>query len=90
MEYINLPWHDDALRHHLLHSGIYVAKIDMSRAVDDKSVGRWKYTLSRDEAVIVENVTASVASKLGYDFQPVYNEHDDFSAVGYDPVEGIP
>lgn len=66
LDYINLPWHDDVLRHHELHSGISVGKTANTRTIDHNSVGKWTGELSKEDVATISEVCEATAAKWGY------------------------
>ncbi len=65
LDYLEVEWHDDVLRHHELHSGIYIADVDFSRPIDRASVGRWKNRFHEAQAGVIERVARPLAERLG-------------------------
>jgi len=66
LRYLDAAWHDDVLRHHELHSGIYTAKTDFSRAIDRESIGRWNGYFRPHELEVIEGLTRPLAERFGY------------------------
>ncbi len=63
---IEVPWHDDVLRHHELHKGMYVGNTLGSRPIDSSNTGKWKVGLSNEELAISGSICAAGAGKFGY------------------------
>ena len=66
LEYLDLPWHDDVLRHHELHNSRSVGGTVDSRRIDAASIGKWKNNLSKKELSIIQSLCSDVAQKFGY------------------------
>jgi len=63
---IGLPWSEDVLRHHQLHSGMLIGRTDASRAIDQTKVGRWAQDFSEGELAAIRGVCGELAGELGY------------------------
>jgi len=66
LEFLGLPWHDNVLRHHQLHSGQSVGGTDNSRQIDVANKGKWKREFSREDLAIIRSLCSDVAQKHGY------------------------
>jgi hypothetical protein len=66
LEYLGLPWHEDVLRHHELHSGMVTGETDSGRAIDAHNTGKWQESLSDMEVATINEITSSLAIRLGY------------------------
>jgi hypothetical protein len=66
LEYLELRWHDDVLRHHTLHTGVSVGNTDNTRAIDQRSVGRWKEVLDATQLDRVREICGPAAAGSGY------------------------
>ena len=66
MQYLGLRWHDDVLRHHQLHSGRSIGDTDNTRAIDQRSMGRWKEALDATQLACVRRICGPAAARLGY------------------------
>jgi len=66
LDHLGLPWHKDILRHHRLHRGTSIGFTDNTRAIDDKSVAKWKDILGPDDIDIVDGICSDRAKDLGY------------------------
>ncbi len=66
LTYLKLNWHDDVLRHHLLHRGASVGQTDNTRAVDTNSIDKWREVLASEELAIVHAICGARAQELGY------------------------
>lgn len=64
--FLGLPWHDDVLRHHELHQGVYAGGTLGHRPVDPSNTGKWQHGLSREEVDIVEAYCAGGMARYGY------------------------
>ncbi len=67
LNYMDLPWHDNVLCHHELHSGISVGKTSNTRSIDQTSIGRWQGELTQDEVAVISEVCETTAVKWGYE-----------------------
>jgi LPS sulfotransferase NodH len=65
LEDVGVQWHDDVLRHHELHSGIYIAETDFARAIDTASIGKWKRLFTDAEVAVVARLTRALAERFG-------------------------
>lgn len=54
LSYLGLPWSDDVLRHHELHSGLSIGSTENVRPIDAKNMGKWKGVLSEGELSIIQ------------------------------------
>jgi len=61
LQFLNLQWHDNVLKHHVLHSGISVGKTDSARPIDGNNLDKWKGFLSENDLKTVEKVCADAA-----------------------------
>ncbi len=66
LEYLGLDWHDDVLRHHVLHLGVSVGQTDNTRAIDTRSTDKWQRTLGADELALIRRICGVRASAFGY------------------------
>lgn len=63
---LGVSWHDDVLQHHRKHAGDTVGETDSSRAIDNRSRGKWAESLSADDVAIIQKVCGPVAPDAGY------------------------
>lgn len=66
LRYLQLPWHDDVLKHHQFHTGIHIGKTDRARPIDQKNTGKWQGFFSDQALQTIHDITTPLASKLGY------------------------
>lgn len=66
LSFLEVPWHDNVLRHHELHNEIYVGNTLGSRPIDPLNTGKWKVGLSNEELAIIGSICATGAGKFGY------------------------
>lgn len=66
LSYIGLPWHDNVLKHHLLHSGISVGKTINNRPIDRANTGKWKESFDSVPLYIINLLCLDIAAKYGY------------------------
>jgi len=66
LSYLGLPWNDDVLRHHELHSGMSIGSTENVRPIDAKNMSKWKGVLSEDELSIIQSVCSEVAKNFDY------------------------
>jgi len=66
LSYLQVPWHDNVLQHHRLHTGVSIGETDNTRPIDRKSKGRWKEELSEKEQEVVRDLCAEAAASYGY------------------------
>jgi hypothetical protein len=64
--FLGLPWHEDVLRHHELHSGQWAGATMGDRPVDASNAGKWKAELSAEEVDIIEGYCAQGMARFGY------------------------
>lgn len=69
MAFLDIPWHDDLLRHHELHEEIQVGNTDAARAIDTQSVGKWKESLTDEDLVVIRDLCGDAAKQFGYDLE---------------------
>jgi len=69
LKYLGLSWHDNVLKHNLLHKGILVGKTEASRAIDTTSIGRWKNVFSVEELHLIDELTADLAKGFSYKYE---------------------
>ena len=67
LNYLGLPWHEDVLRHHKIHSGKSVGDTVNDRRIDTRSVGKWRGKLSENELAIIRSLCEPFAEKNDYD-----------------------
>lgn len=65
--YLGLPWDDNLMRHHEMHSGVSIGDTSNTRAIDRQNVGKGAKTFSREEVALIANVCGSTASSWGYE-----------------------
>ncbi len=66
LDFLELPWHGDVLRHHELHAGRYAGNTMGDRPIDPTNAGKWKAGLSPEEAGIVQSYCAQGMAKFAY------------------------
>jgi hypothetical protein len=66
LAYLGVPWHEDVLRHHELHSGMVIGETDSGRAIDANNTGKWQGSLSEAEVEVIGEITSDLAIRLGY------------------------
>jgi Sulfotransferase domain len=68
LTYIDLPWHDNVLRHHELQKGMSIGRTVNTRPIDSSNTGKWVNEFNEDELAVVESVCSGIAQKFGYQF----------------------
>lgn len=53
LDYLNIEWSDDVLRHHELHAGLSVGNTNNQRAIDSSSIGKHTDKLNNTERDII-------------------------------------
>jgi hypothetical protein len=61
---LNLPWHENVLKHHTLHSGIVTGKTDSERPIDGRNTDKWKGVLSDQDVITIARVCGDAAKDL--------------------------
>jgi len=64
--YIGLPWHDNVLKHHLLHTGTSVGNTINSRPIDSSNSGKWKKSFNAHLLYIINLLCSDIAERYGY------------------------
>jgi hypothetical protein len=67
LAFCGLPWHPDVLRHHQLHHGTSIGDTDNTRAIDRRSVERWRKDLTPEQIARVAAVCGPAAALAGYE-----------------------
>ena len=67
LPFLDLPWHNDLLRHHQLDQGTAVGQTDRTRPIEACSVGKWKQQLLSGDLDILHAVCAQTAKDFGYE-----------------------
>ncbi len=67
LKYLELPWHDNVLKHHQYHTGTHIGNTERSRPIDHTNIGKWRGFFSDEALQTIHDVTKSLANKLGYD-----------------------
>jgi hypothetical protein len=65
VEYLELPWNDDMLRHHQLHNGMSTGNTDNTRPIDPKNNKKWQSFFSDEEVELVMSYCAATAKRCG-------------------------
>lgn len=65
-QYIGLDWHDDILKHHELHNGVSIGNTANTRPIDQRSIGKGRQDLSREEVELVTRICGATARQWGY------------------------
>ena len=66
LAFLELAWHEDVLQHHRLHQGTSTGLTENSRAIDEKSVAKWKQQLTAGELRHIAEICLDVAKQYGY------------------------
>ncbi len=66
LDFLNIPWHRNVLKHHRLHKGIHMGKTDYSKPIDSENVGRWRTLFSKEELELINELTSPLAESMGY------------------------
>lgn len=66
LSFLDLPWHDDVLRHHELHSGEYAGRTRGDKPIDPSNAGKWKSGLSEADVELIWAICGERAEKFGY------------------------
>lgn len=69
--FLDLPWHDDLLRHHQLHEGIAIGETNRARPIDATSLGKWQKQLLPSDIELLRNLCDDLPEKLGYDLSSI-------------------
>ena len=64
LEFLNLPWRDDVLRHHTLHAGVSVGQTENTRPIDSANREKWKGFLSDEDLAIIKQVCGARLSEF--------------------------
>ena len=66
LDFLDLPWDEQVLQHHLFHQGVSIGGTDTSRAIDPNNTGKWKGDLSEGELSCIAELCSPIASNMGY------------------------
>lgn len=66
LAFLELAWHEDVLQHHRLHQGTSTGLTENSRAIDERSVAKWKQQLTAVELRRIAEICADLAGRHGY------------------------
>lgn len=66
LDFLGLPWHEDVLRHHELHSGVYAGHTRGDKPIDPSNAGKWKGELSAEDLELIWAICGERAEKFGY------------------------
>ncbi len=66
LDFLDLAWHDDVLQHHRLHQGTSTGLTESNRAIDEKSLAKWKQQLTAVELHRISEICADLARRYGY------------------------
>ena len=66
LQFIGLPWHENVLRHHLLHTGVSVGGTVNTRPIDGANTGKWADAFDARALAIIRTVCAGSAARHGY------------------------
>ncbi len=64
LRFLNVPWHENVLKHHTLHSGVSVGQTDNTRPIDAQNFEKWKAFLSEDDVRMIAQICAGTAKEL--------------------------
>ncbi len=59
LDFLALPWHENVLRHHQLHRGVSTGLTENTRAIDERSLEKWRRVLSEGDLKIIEEICGS-------------------------------
>jgi hypothetical protein len=66
LDFIGIPWHENVLRHHLLHSGVSVGSTVNTRPIDNSNTGKWVTTFDPKILNIIYVMCSEAAARHGY------------------------
>ncbi|MGC2457989.1 MAG: sulfotransferase [Gallionellaceae bacterium] len=66
LDFVGLPWHDNVMNHHQLHSGESVGSTVNTRPIDNSSTGKWAKEFDTQTLSIIQTVCSDTAAKFGY------------------------
>jgi hypothetical protein len=61
LQFLNIPWHDNVMEHHALHSGIFIGETDGKRPIDGSNLNKWKDVLSDHDVKTIGKICADAA-----------------------------
>lgn len=64
LDFLEVPWNDNVLRHHQSHTGISIGKTDSTRKIDTCSIKKWERVLAREDVVRVNSLVGFLNSHL--------------------------
>ena len=67
LEFLGLPWHNDVLKHHLLHEGESIGETQNARAIDKSSLEKWRKGLDDEDLKTVSKICQPLAEQLSYE-----------------------
>jgi hypothetical protein len=66
LEYTGLPWHDNVLQHHRLHSGVSVGGTNNEAPIDSTNFGKWVKGLGNGQVAVINELCVETAQRFGY------------------------
>jgi hypothetical protein len=66
LSFLELPWHEDVLRHHQLHDKMYAGNTRGNRAIDPSNTEKWKQHLSAEDLELIWAICGDRAQRFGY------------------------
>ncbi len=64
LQFLNVPWHENVLKHHTLHHGTSVGQTDNTRPIDSQNLEKWKGFLAEEDINTIEKICAPVAKEF--------------------------
>lgn len=69
LNYLGLPWHDNVLNHHLLHTGISVGKTENTRPIDPTNTRKWVNFFDSASLDLIRSICVETGQAHGYDLR---------------------
>lgn len=66
LDFIGLPWHENVLKHHQLHSGVSVGNTVNTRPIDASNTRKWLTVLDAQSLAIISALCAEIAAQHDY------------------------
>ena len=66
LQFLDIPWNDDVLEHHRLHSGFSIGYTSNTEPIDKSNQGKWKKNLTSRDLSIIDEICLNSAHKFNY------------------------
>jgi len=66
LDFVGLPWHENVLKHHQLHSGTSVGGTVNDRPIDETNTGKWAASFDAHALSVISGLCSDTAALYGY------------------------